>query len=66
MGFGLEAGRVLGLELGGRGFAALGLELGGLVFPKVCFGFEMGLGLEIAMGLGLVLEMGLGFKFEMG
>ena len=58
LGFGLEAGRVLGLELGGRGFAALGLELGGFVFPKVCFGFEM--------GLGLVNEMGLGFKFEMG
>ena len=74
LGFGLETGRVLGLELGGRGFAALGLVLEGLVFPEICFGFEMGLGLvnemglglEIEMGLGLVLEMGLGFRFEMG
>ena len=78
MGFGLGIGRVLGLELGGRGFATLGLALEGLVFPE--FGFEMGLGLgkEIGLGLeievclglevglGLVLEMGMGFRFVMG
>ena len=55
LGFGLEAGRVLGLELCGNGFAAgrsLGLELGGFGFLKVCFGFEMGLGLVFEMGLG--------------
>ena len=58
LGFGLEVGRVLGLELGGRGFATLGLALEGLVFPEIFFGFEM--------GLGLVLEMGMGFRFAMG
>ena len=76
MGFGLGIGRVLGLELGGPGFAMLGLALD--VFPE--FGFEMGLGLgkEIGLGLeievclglevglGLVLEMGMGFRFVMG
>ena len=72
MGFGLGTGRVLGLELGGRGFAILGLALEGLVFPEFGFemglglGKEMGLGLEIEVGLGLVLEMGMGFRFVMG
>ena len=58
LGFGLEAGRALGLVLGGIGFVAgrsLGLELGP---PKVCFGFEV--------SFGLVFEMGLGLEFEMG
>ena len=40
LGFGLEAGRVLGLELGGRGFATLGLALGGLVFRKFALGLR--------------------------
>ena len=66
MGFGLGTGRVLGLELGGRGFATLGLALEGLVFPEICFGFEMGLGLLKEMGLGLEIEMGLGLALEMG
>ena len=67
---------MLGLELGGRGFALLGLALD--EFPV--FGFEVGLGLgkEIVLcleievclgldvGLGLVLELGMGFRFVMG
>ena len=52
----------------------MGLALEGLVFPKIFFGFEMGLGLvkemglglEIEMDLGLVLEMVFGFRFVMG
>ena len=58
LGFGLEAGKALGLVIGGFGFKAgrsLGLELGP---PKVCFGFEMGFGLGLEMGLGLEFEMG--------
>ena len=53
LGFGLEAGRTLGLEIGGFGFEcvwSLGLELG---HPKLGFGFEVGLGLGFGVGLGL-------------
>ena len=53
LGFRLEAGRTLGLEIGGFGFEcvwSLGLELG---HPKLGFGFEMCLGLGFGVGLGL-------------
>ena len=51
LGFGLEVGRTLGLEIGGFGFGcvwSLGLELG---HPKLGFGF----GVRICGGFRLIV-----------